>query len=78
MSSARNIVVTGGSAGGLATLWRCNEFQKFFPLSSIKCIVDSAYFVDTQAENGRKLFFDRMASIDAMHDIIPDPIFLKL
>jgi len=59
MSSAKNIVVTGGSAGGLATLWRCNEFQKFFPLSSIKCIADSAYFVDTKAENGRKLFFDR-------------------
>jgi hypothetical protein len=40
-------LLTGCSAGGLATLLHCNDFRARFPPEvSVKCLSDAGFFVD--------------------------------
>jgi len=46
LSEATDIVVSGGSAGGLATFHWANYIQKVFPHSHTVAIPDSGFFLD--------------------------------
>lgn len=40
-------LLTGCSAGGLATIIHCDEFAKLFPSTTkVKCLSDGGFFVD--------------------------------
>ncbi|CAA0809139.1 Pectin acetylesterase 8 [Striga hermonthica] len=46
MANATNVILTGGSAGGLATLLHCDGFRALFPSSvRVKCVIDSGFFL---------------------------------
>ncbi|GER48976.1 pectinacetylesterase family protein [Striga asiatica] len=46
MANATNVLFSGGSAGGLATLLHCDGFRELFPSSTtVKCVVDSGFFI---------------------------------
>nr|CAB3473026.1 unnamed protein product [Digitaria exilis] len=53
MASADQVLLTGCSAGGLAVILHCDEFQAFFPPATsgrgttVKCLADAGLFLDT-------------------------------
>jgi len=53
MASADQVLLTGCSAGGLAVVLHCDEFQAFFPHTdaggrgtTVKCLADAGLFLD--------------------------------
>jgi len=42
ISRARNVVLTGTSAGGIGTVFNCNQLQALLPDVSVRCIPDGA------------------------------------
>lgn len=47
MASADKVLLTGCSAGGLAVILHCDEFQAFFPpTTAVKCLADAGLFLD--------------------------------
>ncbi|GER56204.1 pectinacetylesterase family protein, partial [Striga asiatica] len=46
MKNAENIILTGNSAGGLATILNCDRFKAMVPTAArTKCIADSGFFI---------------------------------
>lgn len=61
MRYAKQALLSGCSAGGLAVILRCDEFRNLFPGSTrIKCLSDAGLFLDTPDVSGghaiRKLY----------------------
>lgn len=47
LSNALQAVLTGCSAGGLATFLHCDNFRAKFPQEvSVKCLADGGFFLD--------------------------------
>ncbi|KAK6942959.1 Pectinacetylesterase/NOTUM [Dillenia turbinata] len=47
MSNAKQALLTGCSAGGLATLIHCDDFQeRFHEDSTVKCLADAGFFIN--------------------------------
>ncbi|GLT89583.1 hypothetical protein SLE2022_075610 [Rubroshorea leprosula] len=47
MSKAKQALLSGCSAGGLATLIHCDDFRDFLPKSAtVKCLADAGFFLD--------------------------------
>ncbi|EYU35370.1 hypothetical protein MIMGU_mgv1a0197531mg, partial [Erythranthe guttata] len=47
MHSANQALLSGCSAGGLASILHCDEFRTLFPLSTkVKCLSDAGLFMD--------------------------------
>ncbi|MCE3050536.1 Pectin acetylesterase 8 [Datura stramonium] len=47
MNTSQNGVLSGCSAGGLATILHCDNFRTLLPKSAkVKCFSDAGYFVD--------------------------------
>jgi O-palmitoleoyl-L-serine hydrolase len=47
MASASQVLLTGCSAGGLASILHCDDFRTFFPPgSTVKCFADAGLFLD--------------------------------
>ena len=48
MRQAKQALLSGCSAGGLAVILRCDDFGKLFPPSTrVKCLSDAGFFLDT-------------------------------
>ncbi|XP_059306332.1 pectin acetylesterase 8-like [Lycium ferocissimum] len=46
MKDAKNVILTGGSAGGLPALIHCDRFRSLVPNSArVKCLADGSYFL---------------------------------
>ncbi|XP_050139005.1 pectin acetylesterase 9-like [Malus sylvestris] len=61
LGQARKALLSGCSAGGLASFLHCNNFTKYLPSNaSVKCLSDAGFFLDEQGveknleENGTK------------------------
>jgi O-palmitoleoyl-L-serine hydrolase len=47
MASASQVLLTGCSAGGLASILHCDDFRAFFPPgTTVKCLADAGLFLD--------------------------------
>lgn len=57
MKNAKNAILSGNSAGGLATLIHCDRFRALFPSTTrVKCLADSSYFINDEKMKGDKIF----------------------
>jgi hypothetical protein len=57
MRQAKQALLSGCSAGGLAVILRCDDFGKLFPPSTrVKCLSDAGFFLDAiDVSGGRSL-----------------------
>lgn len=53
MKNANQALLSGCSAGGLASILHCDEFQSLFPKSTkVKCLSDAGFFLDVTDVSG--------------------------
>ncbi|CAO2180080.1 unnamed protein product [Urochloa humidicola] len=73
MASADKVLLTGCSAGGLAVILHCDEFQAFFqPTTAVKCLADAGLFldvVDVSEGRSRRSYY---SDIVAMQGVAPN------
>ncbi|KAK8981570.1 hypothetical protein V6N11_027982 [Hibiscus sabdariffa] len=48
MANAHQALLTGCSAGGLATFLHCDSFARMLPKASVKCLSDAGFFLDVK------------------------------
>uniref|UniRef100_A0ACD5XGW9 Uncharacterized protein n=1 Tax=Avena sativa TaxID=4498 RepID=A0ACD5XGW9_AVESA len=57
LANATQALLTGCSAGGLATLLHCDDFSARFPReASVKCLADAGFFLDEKDISGERSF----------------------
>nr|ACU20363.1 unknown [Glycine max] len=55
MRYAKQALLSGCSAGGLATIIHCDEFRELFPRTTrVKCLSDAGLFLDSVDVSGRR------------------------
>ncbi|KAL3839530.1 hypothetical protein ACJIZ3_024121 [Penstemon smallii] len=55
MSKAREALLTGCSAGGLATLIHCDDFRNLLPKdANVKCLADAGFFLNEKDITGKR------------------------
>ncbi|XP_068642214.1 pectin acetylesterase 5-like isoform X2 [Aristolochia californica] len=55
LANARQALLSGCSAGGLATLIHCDDFRGLLPQeATVKCLADAAFFVDEENVSGKR------------------------
>ncbi|KAH6801384.1 hypothetical protein C2S52_001848 [Perilla frutescens var. hirtella] len=70
MRNAHNAILTGTSAGGLATILHCDKFQKLFLNSSrVKCISDSGFFIRGKSHRRHKNMENLFANVIKTHKL---------
>ncbi|KVH91479.1 Pectinacetylesterase [Cynara cardunculus var. scolymus] len=72
MNDAQNALLSGCSAGGLASILHCDKFKGFFPSSTrVKCIADAGYFAHTISEGVGDWFYEKseFRKIDDEHKL---------
>ncbi|CAA0806405.1 Pectin acetylesterase 8 [Striga hermonthica] len=68
MANATNVLFSGGSAGGLAALLHCDGFRELFPSSTtVKCVVDSGFFIHAPKLRGAEKRANMFATIAQYH-----------
>ncbi|KAL4348842.1 hypothetical protein GQ457_17G024990 [Hibiscus cannabinus] len=48
LANAHQALLTGCSAGGLATFLHCDSFARMLPKASVKCLSDAGFFLDVK------------------------------
>ncbi|XP_022889341.1 pectin acetylesterase 8-like [Olea europaea var. sylvestris] len=70
MKYASNAILTGCSAGGLATILNCDRFRALVPSANrVKCISDSGYFIHAKDVPGVKRREKRFAGVVRLHEL---------
>ncbi|XP_039814033.1 pectin acetylesterase 3-like isoform X2 [Panicum virgatum] len=79
MASADQVLLTGCSAGGLAVVLHCDEFQAFFPHTdaggrgtTVKCLADAGLFLDAADVSGGRSLRSYYSDIVAMQGVVPN------
>ncbi|GMP85453.1 hypothetical protein CsSME_00038600 [Camellia sinensis var. sinensis] len=55
LSNARQALLSGCSAGGLATLIHCDNFRKILPkYATVKCLADAGFFLNVKDVAGHR------------------------
>ncbi|KAF8396771.1 hypothetical protein HHK36_018403 [Tetracentron sinense] len=55
LANARQALLSGCSAGGLATLIHCDDFQEILPKdATVKCLADAGFFLDEKDVSGNR------------------------
>ena len=78
LATADQVVLSGGSAGGLATAVNCDHVASLVAPSPTRCIADAGFFLDVpDAVNGgmqvmRSRFFDIVDGMNATGQLPPD------
>ncbi|KAK9052897.1 hypothetical protein SSX86_029527 [Deinandra increscens subsp. villosa] len=68
MKSATNALLSGSSAGGLASILHCDKFKAFFPSSSrVKCFSDAGYFAHVKDLSGEYKFEGYYDQVVTLH-----------
>ncbi|OMO93716.1 Pectinacetylesterase [Corchorus olitorius] len=66
MINAENAVLSGCSAGGLASILHCDSFRALLPMGTkVKCISDAGYFINAKDVSGGhyiQTFFDQLVA----------------
>ncbi|KAI4314592.1 hypothetical protein L6164_027482 [Bauhinia variegata] len=53
MKNARNAILSGTSAGGLASILHCDRFRALLPIiARVKCLSDAGYFINARDVSG--------------------------
>ncbi|KAJ8475692.1 hypothetical protein OPV22_019419 [Ensete ventricosum] len=75
MRSAEQALLSGCSAGGLASILHCDEFRALFPQSTkVKCLADAGFFLDAvDVGGGRSLrsFYQGVATLHGVASTLP-------
>nr|GMD86578.1 pectin acetylesterase 8-like [Ipomoea batatas] len=74
MKQAKNAILAGSSAGGVATIIHCDRFRSHLPKDArVKCLSDSAFFLhDRESLQGEKRFdriFEGLVGFQVYHFI---------
>uniref|UniRef100_A0A0D6QVS9 Pectin acetylesterase n=1 Tax=Araucaria cunninghamii TaxID=56994 RepID=A0A0D6QVS9_ARACU len=75
MDKAQQVLLTGCSAGGLATFLHCDKFKELFPeKAKVKCMADAGFFLDVEtisAQNFIGSFFKAVATLHGSEKNLP-------
>ncbi|XP_042046897.1 pectin acetylesterase 7-like isoform X2 [Salvia splendens] len=81
MGNAKNALLSGTSAGGLATILHCDKFQALFHNATrVKCISDSGFFIHGEHFMGadwREAFFFGVVSTHGLMNTLPTSCLSK-
>ncbi|GER56205.1 pectinacetylesterase family protein [Striga asiatica] len=74
MKNADNAILSGGSAGGLATILHCDKFRALLPNATrVKCISDSGFFIHGKDLPGAETIrVKRFADVIQVHCLFPE------
>ncbi|XP_008807934.3 pectin acetylesterase 10-like [Phoenix dactylifera] len=82
MHSAKQVLLTGCSAGGLASILHCDEFRALFPGNTkVKCLADAGLFLDaTDVAGGHTLrsFYEGVVTIQGVAKNLPGKCTAKM
>ncbi|CAL0300177.1 unnamed protein product [Lupinus luteus] len=82
MQNAEQALLSGCSAGGLASIIHCDEFRNSFPESTkVKCLSDAGFFLDaTDVSGGRTLrnLFEGVVQLQEVQKNLPTSCLNKL
>ncbi|KAL2325694.1 hypothetical protein Fmac_024752 [Flemingia macrophylla] len=82
MQKADQALLSGCSAGGLASIIHCDEFQSLFPKSSkVKCLSDAGFFLDAiDVSGGRTLrnLFGGVVQLQEVQKNLPESCLNRL
>ncbi|WMV43111.1 hypothetical protein MTR67_036496 [Solanum verrucosum] len=68
MKNAENAILTGTSAGGLATILNCDKFKSLLPESArVKCVANAGFFIDGKTINGTSHIQEMYQEIVNLH-----------
>ncbi|KAM0850579.1 hypothetical protein ACQ4PT_052990 [Festuca glaucescens] len=75
LANATQALLTGCSAGGLATILHCDDFSAKFPQGvSVKCLADAGFFLDVKDISGERSFwskYDRLVRLQNVREVLP-------
>ncbi|KAL1551313.1 [Wnt protein] O-palmitoleoyl-L-serine hydrolase [Salvia divinorum] len=82
MGNAKEAMLVGSSAGGLATMLHCDKFRNLFPNTSrVKCISDSGFFLygkDLHAHIIRKYYYGGVVKTHELANALPTTCTSKM
>lgn len=68
MKVAENAVLSGCSAGGLASILHCDSFQALLPMGTkVKCVSDAGYFINVNDVSGSNHIRSYFSQVVATH-----------
>ncbi|GKU95978.1 hypothetical protein SLEP1_g9265 [Rubroshorea leprosula] len=69
MRNAENAILSGCSAGGLASILHCDSFQALLPLGTkVKCLSDAGYFINVKDVSGASHIESYFSQVVATHE----------
>ncbi|XXG75482.1 hypothetical protein AAC387_Pa08g0037 [Persea americana] len=75
MSNAENALLSGCSAGGLASIIHCDSFRALLPMGTkVKCLSDGGYFINEMDISGAphiKTYFDEIVTLHGSAKNLP-------
>ncbi|CAO2167333.1 unnamed protein product [Urochloa humidicola] len=81
MDTAKQALLTGCSAGGLATLLHCDNFRAKFPQEvSVKCLPDGGFFLDAKNLAGERFMrsvFNGVVQLQNVSEVLPKDCLVK-
>ncbi|VAH86560.1 unnamed protein product [Triticum turgidum subsp. durum] len=81
LSNATKALLTGCSAGGLATMLHCDDFNERFPREdSVKCLADAGFFLDVMDISGERSFrsyYDGLLHLQNVQKVLPKDCLAK-
>ncbi|KAJ3680713.1 hypothetical protein LUZ60_016991 [Juncus effusus] len=82
MNKAKNALLTGESAGGLASILHCDKFSALFTSQShVKCLSDGGFFVNLKDISGTRWienYYNDVVTTHGSADSLPSSCTLKL
>ncbi|KAG6477895.1 pectin acetylesterase 7-like [Zingiber officinale] len=82
MNRAQNALLSGCSAGGLASILHCDNFRNLLPASAkVKCFSDAGYFIDAKDISGAdsiKSFFTNVVNLHGSAKNLPSSCTSRL
>nr|GME06443.1 pectin acetylesterase 12-like [Ipomoea batatas] len=71
MRNAEQALLSGCSAGGLASILHCDEFRSLFPSSTkVKCLSDAGLFMDATDVSGGHSLRDIFSGVVTVQDLV--------
>ncbi|CAN0840529.1 Pectin acetylesterase 8, partial [Linum grandiflorum] len=68
MKNADNALLSGCSAGGLASILHCDSFRALFPMGAkVKCLSDAGYFINVKDISGGSYIQDYFNKVVTLH-----------
>ena len=75
MKNAKNALLMGNSAGGLATMLNCDRFRSFLPsAATVKCVADSGFFLhakDVPGLDKRERLYRKVTDYHQLANVLP-------